>query len=86
MSTNAAEWKRTANPTKDLKKTRAVTKLNQHDFWSRVGVTQSGGSRYESGRTIPTPIAMLVEITYGTSPAKFLKKLGIDGKAEGKAK
>ena len=21
--------------------------LNQHDFWSKVGVTQSGGSRYE---------------------------------------
>lgn len=86
MNTNATELKRTANPTKDLKKTRAVTKLNQHDFWSRVGVTQSGGSRYESGRSIPAPIAMLVEITYGTNPAKVLKKLGVEVKTEGKAK
>ena len=27
--------------------------LNQKDFWARYGVTQSGGSRYESGRNIP---------------------------------
>ena len=27
--------------------------LNQMDFWSRIGVTQSGGSRYESGRNMP---------------------------------
>jgi predicted transcriptional regulator len=24
--------------------------LNQLEFWSKVGVTQSSGSRYESGR------------------------------------
>ena len=24
--------------------------LNQQEFWGRIGVTQSGGSRYESGR------------------------------------
>jgi hypothetical protein len=34
--------------------------LNQLAFWSRFGVTQSGGSRYESGRDIPLPTAMLV--------------------------
>lgn len=33
---------------------------NQETFWRRFGVTQSGGSRYESGRNIPTPIALLV--------------------------
>ncbi|SMB28761.1 putative transcriptional regulator, XRE family [Sterolibacterium denitrificans] len=33
---------------------------NQEVFWRRFGVTQSGGSRYESGRNIPTPIAILV--------------------------
>lgn len=33
--------------------------LNQHAFWSRFGVTQSGGSRYESGRKLPQPIALL---------------------------
>ncbi len=35
---------------------------NQETFWRRFGVTQSGGSRYESGRNIPTPIAMLVAL------------------------
>ncbi len=29
--------------------------MNQQEFWSRIGVTQSGGSRYESGRTMPKP-------------------------------
>ena len=36
-------------------------------FWSRVGVTQSGGSRYESGRNIPRPVQMLLRIAYGTT-------------------
>ena len=35
---------------------------NQETFWRRFGVTQSGGSRYESGRNIPTPIAMLLAV------------------------
>lgn len=34
--------------------------VNQKDFWSRYGVTQSGGSRYESGRNIPKPLAILL--------------------------
>lgn len=34
--------------------------LNQGRFWSRFGVTQSGGSRYESGRHIPLPTSMLL--------------------------
>ena len=34
--------------------------LNQSAFWSKFGVTQSGGSRYESGRGLPKPVAMLV--------------------------
>lgn len=33
---------------------------NQQQFWSRFGVTQSGGSRYESGRTVPAPTGLLV--------------------------
>ncbi|WP_415258478.1 helix-turn-helix domain-containing protein [Thauera phenylacetica] len=40
--------------------------LNQMEFWSRVGVTQSGGSRYESGRSIPRPVQVLLHMTYGT--------------------
>jgi hypothetical protein len=42
--------------------------LNQSEFWARVGVTQSGGSRYESGRTPGKPVQMLIALAYG--PAK----------------
>ncbi len=34
--------------------------LNQVEFWSRVGVTQSGGSRYESDRAIPKTVQILL--------------------------
>jgi len=40
--------------------------LNQTEFWRRVGVSQSGGSRYESGRAIPRSVQMLLRIAYGT--------------------
>jgi DNA-binding transcriptional regulator YiaG len=39
---------------------RKKDNLNQKDFWARYGVTQSGGSRYESGRNIPKPLAILL--------------------------
>ena len=41
---------------------RAKTGLNQSDFWSRYGVTQSGGSRYESGRGMSTPLKILLRL------------------------
>lgn len=47
--------------------TRQKLGINQTKFWSRVGVTQSGGSRYESGRKIPKPIQHLLVIAYGTT-------------------
>lgn len=40
--------------------------LNQSQFWNKLGVTQSGGSRYESGRTIPRPVKILLALSYGT--------------------
>lgn len=40
--------------------------INQTQFWTPLGVTQSGGSRYESGRSIPKPVQMLLTIRYGT--------------------
>lgn len=46
--------------------TRRKLGLNQTEFWSRVGVTQSGGSRYESGRRIPHGTKMLLTVAYGT--------------------
>ena len=38
--------------------------LNQQEFWGRIGVTQSGGSRYESGRTIPKAVRELLRLVY----------------------
>ena len=38
--------------------------LNQNDFWYAVGVTQSGGSRYESGRSIPNAVRELIPIVH----------------------
>ncbi|MEN6079300.1 MULTISPECIES: helix-turn-helix transcriptional regulator [Chromobacterium] len=43
---------------------RRQTGLNQQQFWSRIGVTQSGGSRYESGRNIPRPVQTLVSVVH----------------------
>lgn len=40
--------------------------LTQSEFWGRAGTTQSGGSRYESGRDIPDAVLMLLQIAYGT--------------------
>lgn len=38
--------------------------MNQHEFWTRIGVTQSGGSRYESGRTMPRPVRELLRLVH----------------------
>jgi transcriptional regulator with XRE-family HTH domain len=38
--------------------------LNQSEFWSPLGVTQSGGSRYESGRNMPTPVKHLLRLIH----------------------
>lgn len=45
---------------KNILKMRLATGLNQYDFWTRFGVTQSGGSRYETGRAVPRPLEMLI--------------------------
>lgn len=51
---------RIANP-RDLRKKLGI---NQIEFWSRIGVTQSGGSRYESGRSMPKPVRELLRLVY----------------------
>ena len=43
---------------------RGVVALNQKEFWGRVGVTQSGGSRYESGREMPEAVQALLALVY----------------------
>ncbi|MCF8179652.1 MAG: transcriptional regulator [Sulfuritalea sp.] len=38
--------------------------MNQQQFWSKLGVTQSGGSRYESGRNMPRPVQQLLRLVH----------------------
>ena len=52
-------------PFDNIKNVRDIRKklgLNQQEFWSCLGVTQSGGSRYESGRTMPKPVRKLLRL------------------------
>lgn len=46
----------------DIGTVRRKEGVNQLEFWSRYGVSQSGGSRYESGRAIPKPLAALIRL------------------------
>lgn len=52
--------KKAKNPLGDLVAYRKSLGENQTEFWTRFGLTQSGGSRYESGRSVPLPVAMLL--------------------------
>ena len=38
--------------------------LNQEEFWQKIGVTQSGGSRYEAGRDMPKPVNELLRLVH----------------------
>lgn len=49
-----------------VRELRRKTGLSQTEFWSNIGVTQSGGSRYESGRAINEPVRRLLRLAYGT--------------------
>ena len=43
---------------------RQVRQENQTVFWGRMGITQSGGSRYEQGRPMPGPARKLFGVLY----------------------
>lgn len=47
---------------------RTKLALNQTAFWTRIGVTQSGGPRYENGRPMPTPVRILLGAVYLSEP------------------
>ncbi len=48
----------------DVREIRRKLGMNQSQFWSKIGVTQSGGSRYESGRNIPKPVQALLRLVH----------------------
>ena len=48
----------------DAREIRRKLGMNQQQFWSKLGVTQSGGSRYESGRNMPRPVQHLLRLVH----------------------
>ena len=61
---SAAPHPRTTIEVTNVRDARAIRRkmgVNQQTFWSKLGVTQSGGSRYESGRNMPRPVKGLAQ-------------------------
>lgn len=58
-----------------LKGQRLKLGMTQTAFWAPVGVTQSGGSRFENDREMPVPISTLLELCHGKTPLNSLAKL-----------
>jgi len=57
---NVKLFERVLNP-RDIRRRLG---LNQEQFWTQIGVTQSGGSRYESGREMPKPVRELLRLVH----------------------
>jgi hypothetical protein len=51
-----------ATPSNDLRQFRIGKRESQEKFWGRFGVTQSSGSRFETGLSIPAPVALLIKL------------------------
>lgn len=50
----------------EVREIRKKLNLNQFEFWSKFTTTQSGGSRYESGREIPSPVQLLLNMAFAS--------------------
>lgn len=46
----------------ELRRLRIAKRESQEKFWSRFGVTQSSGSRFETGLAVPPPVAILLRL------------------------
>ena len=46
----------------DLRRLRITKRESQEKFWGRFGVTQSSGSRFETGLAIPAPVSILLRM------------------------
>ena len=57
----------------DVRRIRIDLRMNQEVFWSKIGMTQSAGSRYENERRMPKPVVTLVDLVYvkGIDISKF---------------
>ena len=52
----------------EAKALRLKLGMNQTEFYGRAGIEQSTASRYEKGRRIPAPVAMLLKLAYAPKP------------------
>lgn len=50
---------------RNYRELRRKMNISQSEFWSRIGVTQSGGSRYETMRKVPKTTQTVIDLTYG---------------------
>jgi len=50
---------------RNYRELRRKMNFSQYKFWSRIGVTQSGGSRYETMRKVPKTTQTVIDLTYG---------------------
>jgi len=46
----------------ELRRLRIGKRESQEKFWGRFGVTQSSGSRFETGLAIPAPVSILLRM------------------------
>ena len=64
---------------KNYRELRRKMDISQSEFWNRLGITQSGGSRYESGRNVPKPTQTVIHLAYGTTKAALEKLAALRG-------
>ena len=64
MALNAAHIAQLTHPSPwgDVRQLRISKRESQEKFWGRFGVTQSSGSRFETGLSIPAPVAILLKL------------------------
>lgn len=60
----ASKVKVSKAPSINALKLRKSLKLTQAQFWNPIGITQSGGSRYENGRRLPSTVRSCLLIAY----------------------
>jgi hypothetical protein len=62
IQSDAAQAYAPARSVSDLRRIRISKRESQEKFWGRFGVTQSSGSRFETGLAIPAPVALLLKL------------------------
>ena len=64
---------------KNYRELRRKMDISQSEFWSRIGVTQSGGSRYETTRKVPKPTQTVIDLAYGPARVALEKLAALRG-------